>query len=196
MDRFLLPNLGPAVRMSLWLGVIALLAAILPHSPEGLSVLGLGVPLLGGMILDERTEFADATALNTGAAGKYLVGDVIDLSVARDIGNGETVYLVIQVTTAVTSAGAATVAFILASDAQAAIATDGTATEHIRTAAIAKATLVAGYTIVHPIPPESPAYERYLGLLQETGVAALTAGAVNAFLTLDPPKWAAYADAI
>ena len=41
------------------------------------------------MILDERNEFADAVALNTGAAGSYLIGDQIDLGVARDIGNGE-----------------------------------------------------------------------------------------------------------
>ena len=30
------------------------------------------------MILDERTEFCDATALNTGAAGSYLIGDVVE----------------------------------------------------------------------------------------------------------------------
>ena len=32
------------------------------------------------MIIDKRNEFASATALNTGAAGTYNVGDVIDLS--------------------------------------------------------------------------------------------------------------------
>ena len=41
------------------------------------------------MILDEITEFCDATSLNTGAAGTYNVGDVIDSSVARDLGNGQ-----------------------------------------------------------------------------------------------------------
>jgi hypothetical protein len=48
-----------------------------------------------GHVLDERTEFCDATALNTGAAGTYLIGDVIDSSVVRDIGQG-VVYLVIR----------------------------------------------------------------------------------------------------
>ncbi len=38
------------------------------------------------------------------------------------------------------------------------------------------------------------AYERFLGLLQTTGVAAVTAGKVNAFLTHDVAKWKAYAD--
>jgi len=60
------------------------------------------------MILDKRTEFCDATALNTGAAGTYLIGDQIDLGVARDIGTGEQLYLVITVDTPPTSAGAAT----------------------------------------------------------------------------------------
>ena len=77
------------------------------------------------MWIDERNEFADATALSTAGTGRALVGDVIDLEVARDIGNGQVVYLVIQVTTAVTSAGAATVSFELATDAAAAIATYG-----------------------------------------------------------------------
>lgn len=149
------------------------------------------------MILDERNEFCDATALNTGAAGTYLIGDVIDLSVARDLGAGDGLWFVVTVDTAVTSGGAATVQFKLASDAQAAIATDGTATEHIVSAAIPKATLVAGYTAVRAkLPAEDPAYERYIGVLQVTGTAALTAGKVNAFLTMDAGKYKSYADAI
>ena len=144
------------------------------------------------MILDERTEFLDATALNTGAAGTYLIGDVIDLGVANASqpyggeGDSDAAWLVIGVDTAVTSAGAATVQFALASDAQAAIATDGTATQHFLSAAIPKATLVAGYQAVAIRLPRG-SYERYLGILQVTGVAALTAGKVNAFLTRNVP---------
>jgi len=149
------------------------------------------------MILDERTEFCDATALNTGAAGTYLIGDVIDLSVARDIGAGEPLFFVVTVDTAVTSGGAATVTFQLASDAQAAIATDGSASVHFASAAIPKATLVAGYRAVAVrLPTEGTAYEQYLGVLQITGTAALTAGKVNAFLTHDYAKFKAYNDAI
>lgn len=148
------------------------------------------------MLLDERLEFADATALSTAGTGRALVGDVIDLGTARDIGQGEQLYLVIQVTTAVTSAGAATVSFELASDAAAAIATDGSATVHHATSAIGKATLTSGYVAtVIALPREGQAYERYLGILQNVGTAALTAGAVNAFLTTDPEGWKAYADA-
>lgn len=148
------------------------------------------------MILDERTELADATALSTAGTGRALVGDVIDTSVAREVGNSAPLYLVIQVTTAVTSGGSATVSFEVVSDAAAAIATNGTATQHGKTWDVPVATLVAGYTLVMQLPPESPAYERYLGLLQNVGTAALTAGAINAFLTFDVSRWKAYADAV
>lgn len=147
------------------------------------------------MILDERTEFCDATALNTGAAGIYLIGDVIDLTtIGVDLGVSADLWFVVQVDTAVTSGGAATVSFALASDAQAAIATDGSASVHYQSAAIPKATLIAGYEAVAVKIPGGT-YERYLGVLQTTAVAALTAGKVNAFLT--PVRYAvkAYADA-
>ena len=93
------------------------------------------------MIMDERLEFADATALDTSGTDTDLIGDVIDLGAASDVGNGQPIYLVIQVDTTVTSAGAATVAFKLASDAQAAIATDGSATVHYSSDAVKNSTL-------------------------------------------------------
>ena len=149
------------------------------------------------MILDDRTEFLDATALNTGPAGTYLIGDVIDLEDVRDIGQGQPVYLVISMDTAVGStADGVTVAFTLASDAQAAIATDGSATVHLTTGALAQADLGGGAQFVYTLPIEGPAYERYLGILQTTGVEAATAGAVSAGLTADPHGWKAYADAV
>lgn len=147
------------------------------------------------MILDNNLEFADATTIPT-ATGRSLLGDVVDLDVARDIGAGQTMYLVIQITTAVTSAGAATVSFELVSDAQSAIATDDTATRHATSFEFAKATLVAGFTIIVPIPPEDPDYERFLGVISNVGTAALTAGAANAFLTHDVRAYKAYADAV
>lgn len=162
------------------------------------------------MILDERLELLDAGALLTSGTGRLLVGDVIDLGVAGagtvgagsapgDIGNTaifEGMALAIQVTTAVTSAGSATVSFELSSDAQAAIAVDGTATLHVKSFDIPKATLIAGYTVRLPLPGHMPAYERYLGLVQNVGTAALTAGAVNAFIARDVGSWQALPDAV
>lgn len=148
------------------------------------------------MIMDELNEFCDATALNTGGAGTYLLGDVMDLGsvgTLKDIGNGRPVYLVLQVATTATSGGSATGNFQLASDSTANLATSPTV--HAQSGAIAVATLVAGYRIgVWSLPVEKR-YERYLGILQVTAVAAFTAGAIDAFLTLDPPGWYAPPDA-
>lgn len=144
------------------------------------------------MILDKRNEFCDAVALNTGAAGTYLLGDQIDLGAARDVGNGQPVYLVITVDTLPTSGGAATAQFTLASDATAAISTT-TSTVHLLTKAFAISEMAAGQVLAAiALPMEGVAYERYLGLLQTTGTAAFTGGKVNAFLTNDVAKWKAY----
>ena len=149
------------------------------------------------MILDERAEFADATAIGTPNNSTVLVGDVMDTEVVRDIGVGNPpLYLVIQVTTAFTSGGAATFSFLLASDSTAAIAVDGSQTVHWESAVIGKASLVAGYTLIVALPQGSPAYERYLGVqVKENAAAAATAGAINAFLTMNPENWTAHADA-
>lgn len=154
------------------------------------------------MILDELTEFCDATALHTDAADMKLVGDVIDLAsttvapTTRDLGAGsKPKYLVIQVDTAVTSTGACTVKFGLYSDAQAAIAVDGSATVHLETAAIAKANLTAG-KVVYAGPLPAGDYERYLGICATVGTTAAATGKINAFITEDIAKWKALPDAL
>lgn len=152
------------------------------------------------MILDERTEFCDATALNTGAAGTYNIGDLIDLGVARDIGNGQQLYLVIQATTGITVASSTgTVTFQLVSDGTSTIATNGTQSIHVASKAWATSTTaIAAGTILLAValPMEGTVYEQYLGVQQVTATTALNAGAVNAFLTPDVAKYKAYADAI
>lgn len=159
------------------------------------------------MIIDSLLEFADATALSTAGTGLARLGDQIDLGGGtgpdgvttfdpQDYGNGEPMYLVIQVTTAFTTGTTSEVAFVVASDAAAAIATNGSATEHIRTPALDSGTYVAGFTLCVPLPVgvDVP-YERYLGVLQDVTTAALTGGAVNAFLSRDPIGWKALPDA-
>lgn len=153
------------------------------------------------MILDSLLEFADATSV-AASAGTALIGDVIDLQEARDIGNGEPIYLVIQCDTDIITGGSAgTVKFQLASDAAAAIATDGSATVHYDTGTIATGAAGAGLTdagatiAAIALPMEGAAYERYLGILCTTATTTTTAGAINAFLTKDVAKWKAYPDA-
>ena len=145
------------------------------------------------MIIDKRTEFCSATALNTGAPGTYLIGNQIDLGTARDVGVGEELYLVITVDTQPTSGGAATAQFTLASDDTASIATNGTASVHFQTKAFTIAEMTAGAVLAAvALPTEGVAYERFLGILQTTGTAAFTGGKINAFLTPDVAKWKSY----
>lgn len=146
------------------------------------------------MFIDSTLEFADATSVGTPNNSTVNVGNLIDTSVIRDVGAGHPFYLVITIDTAITGT-TSTVAFLLVSDSTDTIATDGNATKHIETDAIAEAKLVAGYTMVIPMPSVNPPYERYLGLqVKETSSNVLTAGNINAFLTLDPVGWSSKAD--
>lgn len=144
------------------------------------------------MILDERTEFCDAVAVNTGAPGTYLLGDQVDLGKANNVGTGDYDEFVITVDTAVTGGGSTTLEFQLVSDAQAAVATDGSATVHWRSGAIPVAQLTAGKTVARVKLPKGFDYERYLGVLQVTGGAAATAGKINAFITPASAGWNAF----
>lgn len=153
------------------------------------------------MIMDKLTEFADAVSV-AAAAGTSLIGNQIPLSVARDVGNGQPVYLVITVDTSIITGGAAgTIQFLLASDSTAAIATNGSATVHYSSPQFVTDgddanALDAGRTaVVTTLPLEGNEYEAFLGLLAVVSGATVTAGAINAFLTLDPKGWKAYADA-
>lgn len=147
------------------------------------------------MIIDERNEFCDDTSAVLGLGLNAIIGDVIDLGstpTLRDLGSGEPIYLVIQVTTTFVGA-TSTTTFDLVSDSVAALTTSKTT--HVSTGAIPVATLVAGYTKVIALPTEAT-YERYLGLWETNATAAVTAGAINAFLTHDVAKWTAYNDGI
>lgn len=147
------------------------------------------------MIMDRLAEFCDATSLDTAGTGLAFIGSTYNMSDTRDLGAGQTVYLVITVDTAVTGSSS-TVAFQLVSDSTATPAADATETLHWESMAIPEATLVAGYTLCVPVPWENPAYEQYVGIQQNVGTAALTAGKINAFLVLDGHRWKAYADAV
>ena len=153
------------------------------------------------MILDERTEFCDAVSAAK-EAGTALLGDVIDIGTTRDIGQGQPLYLVIQVTTAFDGGAGANgiTSFQLVSDAAEAISTDGTQTIHMSTDLFAAATqLTLGTVIVMPLPmgdtgPGS-GYERFVGFQAVQASEGEDDGAVNAFLTLDPHGWTSYPDA-
>ena len=141
------------------------------------------------MILSELTEFADGTSV-AAAAGTAIIGDVVDLgSASLDLGLSD-IWCVIKTDTEIITGGSAgTIKFMLVSDAQAALATDGSATVHFDTgtlvtddAAANDARLNAdGVIAAFKLP--SGTYERYLGVLATIATTTVTAGAISAFLT-------------
>ena len=144
------------------------------------------------MIMDSLLEFADSQSI-AATASTILSTNVVNLQEARDMGNGQPLYLVIQIDTAVVGSSS-TINFRLRSDSTAAIHAT-TSTSHIETGAIAEAVLVAGYQVVIPLPIEGNAYEQYIGVQAIIGTATTSAGAYSSFLTYDPIGWKSYADA-
>lgn len=143
------------------------------------------------MILDETTEFCDNVDIS-GSAGTALVGDVLDLnSVGKP---GITNHLKFMMNMAVAAAGAGTITVILASDAQAAIATDGSATIHYQSQDFSINDLEKGAEVAFALPHGIPTAERYLGVLVVRS-GTVSAGNMNAFLTLDNEAWQAYPEA-
>ena len=155
------------------------------------------------MLLDDRLEFCDAVSV-AATAGTALIGDVVDLTlIGRNFGPGERIWAVMMVDTEIITAGnAGTIQFTLATDAQAAIAVDGSATTHFLTEAIVTdgtdangAKCKAGATVFAVQLPIG-ACERYMGILSTVATTTTTAGKVNAFLTHDVAAWAAQDDGI
>lgn len=139
------------------------------------------------MILDERTEFVDGDpVLNTTS---QIFGDVVDITVARDLGAGEPLYLVIAVTSSFTGAG--NVTFQLYSHTT---TTVNSGTSHYSTGAIAYTSWTAGTVKIIALP-QGTSFARYLGIY-ETASGNLTGGGVNIFLCKDPSRWTAYADGL
>jgi hypothetical protein len=137
------------------------------------------------MILDERAEFVDGDpVLNTTS---QIFGDTLDISVTKDLGVGEPLYLVIAVTSSFTGAG--NVTFQLYSHST---TTVNSGTSHYTTGAIAYTSWTAGTVKVIALPAGT-LYARYLGIY-ETTTGNLTGGGVNIFLTKDVSRWRAYAD--
>jgi hypothetical protein len=156
------------------------------------------------MILDEKLELCDAVSVAlTAGATPQNVGAIIDFDAARELGNGEPLYLVINVDTSIITGGAAgTIAFRLVSDSTDTIATDGSESLHWQsdtfvTDDAALNDLDAGDTVaVVPLPlGASKEYERYLALQVVVLTTDTTAGKINAFITKDPTGWKAYPNA-
>jgi len=116
--------------------------------------------------------------------------NVVDLSLARDIGEGDDVYVSFSVGTAFTAAGAATLTptvVVSAADTLTTPTTLGTG------GTIAVASLVAGYTFVIRVNPQlfyssttnSSLGLRYLGVIYTVATGPMTAGTITADVVID-----------
>ena len=116
--------------------------------------------------------------------------NVVDLSLARDIGEGEELYVQFTVGTAFTAAGAATLTptvVVSAADTLTTPTTIGTG------GTIAVASLIAGYTFVIRLNPQlfgstttvSSLGLRYLGAIYTVATGPMTAGTITADIVTD-----------
>lgn len=151
------------------------------------------------MILDKNMQFcAGQDFTDTATAGTENCTDVLNLGDDPvDLGSGRELFLVVIVTTAFTSGGTPAITFQLVSDDTDTLPADGSETPHIVAGPFTKGQLTQGAVpICQALPAEGLPYEQYLGMQVKWASAALTAGSISAFLTLDPKKWAALPDAL
>lgn len=142
-------------------------------------------------MLDQRLVFSDAQAYAGGGdfatAATHSSEKVIDLeggslfqSVDNQVGEGEPLILNVSVNTTVTSGGAATVeAKLQESDDNSTWSDVG-----ITSGAIGKASLTAGAQMLKAAIPLG-SRKRYLRVAYVVGTAGLTAGAFDAYLTIN-----------
>jgi len=144
-------------------------------------------------ILDNKTFFCDATSI-AAAAGTVAVGTVLDCnhspSATRNLGAGRQVYLVIQVTTAVSTGSSPTVDIQFRSSDNANLTSSPTT--HYATGATAAASLTTSFRREIVIPVEN--YKRFIGIVIVTAVATTTTGAITAYLTDKPRQYTSYDD--
>lgn len=116
-------------------------------------------------------------------AADYNSENVIDLSLARDIGEGQQLYAVFTVTEAFTSGGAATLAINVVVSAAAALTTP---TSVGTVSAKAMAALTIGAQFVVPLAPLVGSLGlRYLGAIYTIATATTTAGTMTADIVTD-----------
>lgn len=144
------------------------------------------------MLFDKQNLFSDQQSL-IHAAGSWLSDNVIDLGVAQagplgtpvyDVGRGQDKQLVVQITeTFLAAAGAATLQVELVQADDAAI-TQNVETL-VRSEAIAKAALVAGYQFRTPCEIPPGVTRRYLALRLTIATNPGTAGKLTAGVVYD-----------
>jgi hypothetical protein len=131
--------------------------------------------------------FSDSQAITTTARSNW-----IDTLAYRDIGTGMELEVYLMVDETVTAAGSSTVTFALQCDDNSAFSS---ATTLYTTAAIAKATLVAGYKVFDGVKIPRGC-ERYVSILYTVASGPNDTGKFNAGIVLASQSWRAYPNAI
>jgi len=137
------------------------------------------------MIFSAQQLFSDDQAITASADST----NVIDLGVAgtpydaaaalnQDVGKGNPIPILVQVTTAMTAVGAATLVINISTGATTAL---GTTIASV--GPIAKADLVAGYQAAIQVLPNKIT-ERYLGIEYVVATGPMTAGNITAGITM------------
>lgn len=136
------------------------------------------------MILDRDLMFSNAQDVATASAAST---NVIDLGVARNIAIGKPMYIIVQVSTALTNTGSCTIKLETDNDEAFGSATNAQAVGVFTTAA-------AGSKLIVPIYPHNIS-ERYMRLYY-TKSGTIDAGAVDAYLSEQYESVPLYADAV
>jgi len=131
------------------------------------------------MIMDTQEQFSVAQTI-AAAAGDVVSTNYLDTGAAQDEGIGEVMQLMIRTVAAVTSGGAATVAFILQTDDNSSFSSPK---EFPLTGALALAALTANTVQYTGRLPNG--LERYIRVVARIATATTTAGTMDAFLVKD-----------
>lgn len=143
------------------------------------------------MFLDKTTEFSDSQAVTATAVSTNSIDtNPSGTNATQDIGAGEDTTLVLQVDTAATAGGAATVTVTLESDTAPDLSS-GSSTVHVTLGPFSLAQMAAKTTLAKVRLP-SGAYKRYLGVRYTVATGPLTAGAFSAFIVKDAQANAIY----
>lgn len=148
------------------------------------------------MIVDDRLEFADNLAVNTGGAGTYVLGDQVDLGTQRrGLGGDQALYLVMQVGATGLAGSTGTIQFQLVTADDAGLTTNvevlAQSAAFSTTGSSATTTLAPGTRLMSVQIPHGLC-RRFIGIRQVTATAATSGGTIDAFLVTDVAQWRAY----
>ena len=148
------------------------------------------------MIMDKFLEFSDAqavtsTAISTNVVDLAPLGNGVGTNTVRDLGNGETLYLVVRTVSPATDTGNdATLTVTLESSAAEALSAS---TVHFSTGALSFATFSPAGAQIAITDLPSGNYQRYLGVRYTVANGPLTGGTFDAIIVKDPQTYRSYA---